>query len=51
MIPYTLSALLINDPEKIKMISSTSDLIMQEPYAFGQVTLLHQCLSFLECQV
>ena len=38
MIPYTLSALLIKDPEKIKMISSTSDLIMQEPYAFGQVT-------------
>ena len=38
MIPYTLSALLIKDPEKIKMISSTSDLIMQEPFAFGQVT-------------
>lgn len=38
MIPYTLSALLIKDPEKIKMISSTSDLIMQEQYAFGQVT-------------
>ena len=38
MIPYTLSALLIKDPEKIKMLSSTSDLIMQEPYAFGQVT-------------
>ena len=30
MIPYTLSALLIKEPEKIKMISSTSDLIMQE---------------------
>lgn len=38
MIPYTLSALLIKDPEKIKMVSSTSDLIMQEPFAFGQVT-------------
>lgn len=38
MIPYTLSALLIKDPQKIKMISSTSDLIMQEPFAFGQVT-------------
>ena len=38
MIPYTLSALLLKDPEKIKMISSTSDLIMQEPFAFGQVT-------------
>ncbi|MBE5806463.1 MAG: pyridoxal-dependent decarboxylase [Clostridiales bacterium] len=38
MIPYTLSALLIKNPEKIKMISSTSDLIMQEPFAFGQVT-------------
>lgn len=38
MIPYTLSAVLIKNPEKIKMISSTSDLIMQEPFAFGQVT-------------
>ena len=38
MIPYTLSALLIKNPEKIKMIASTSDLIMQEPFAFGQVT-------------
>lgn len=38
MIPYTLSALLIKNPEKIKLISSTSDLIMQEPFAFGQVT-------------
>lgn len=38
MIPYTLSALLIKDPEKMKMISSTSDLIMQEPFAFGQIT-------------
>ena len=38
MIPYTLSALLIKNPEKIKMVSSTSDLIMQEPFAFGQVT-------------
>ena len=38
MIPYTLSALLIKEPDKIKMISSTSDLIMQEPYAFGQIT-------------
>lgn len=38
MIPYTLSALLIKEPQKIRMISSTSDLIMKEPFAFGQVT-------------
>ena len=38
MLPYTLSALLIKDAEKIKLISSNSDLIMQEPFAFGQIT-------------
>lgn len=38
LIPYTLSALLIKDPEKLKMITSLSDLIMQEPFAFGQIT-------------
>ena len=38
MLPYTLSALLIKDAEKMKLISSNSDLIMQEPFAFGQIT-------------
>ena len=37
-IPYCVSALLIKDPEKFKLITSTSDLIMQEDYAWGQVT-------------
>lgn len=37
-VPYCISALLIKDPEKMKLISSTSDLIMQEDYAFGQIT-------------
>lgn len=36
--PYCISALLIKDPEKFKLITSTSDLIMQEDFAFGQVT-------------
>lgn len=37
-IPYCISALLVKNPEKFKLITSTSDLIMQEDYAFGQIT-------------
>jgi L-2,4-diaminobutyrate decarboxylase len=36
--PYTLSALLVKDPKKFKSITSKSDLIMQEEFAFGQIT-------------
>ncbi|MFH1608911.1 MAG: pyridoxal-dependent decarboxylase [Patescibacteria group bacterium] len=36
--PYTLSALLIKDPENMKKVISVSDLIIQEQFAFGQVT-------------
>ncbi|HCI05046.1 TPA: pyridoxal-dependent decarboxylase [Patescibacteria group bacterium] len=38
MTPYTISALLVKDPENLKKITSLSDLIMQEEYAFGQIT-------------
>ncbi len=37
-IPYCISALLIKNPEKMKLITSTSDLIMQENFAYGQIT-------------
>lgn len=37
-IPYCVSALLLKNPEKFKLITSTSDLIMQEDYAWGQIT-------------
>jgi len=37
-IPYCISALLIKDPHKFQLITSTSDLIMQEDFAWGQVT-------------
>lgn len=37
-IPYCISALLIKNPEKMKLITSTSDLIMQEDFAYGQIT-------------
>lgn len=37
-IPYVASALLVRDPKSIEMISSTSDLILKEDFAFGQVT-------------
>lgn len=36
--PYTISSLLVKDPAKMRTISSTSDLIMQEQFAFGQIT-------------
>jgi len=37
-VPYSLSALLVRQPASLRAISSYSDLIMQEDYAFGQVT-------------
>lgn len=37
-IPYTISSLLVKDPQSMGMIASQSDLIMKERYAFGQVT-------------
>lgn len=37
-VPYSLSALLVRDPQVLRTVSSYSDLIMQEDYAFGQVT-------------
>lgn len=37
-LPYTISALLLKNPQDIKTVVSLSDLIMQEPYAWGQVT-------------
>lgn len=36
--PYTISSLLVKDPSKLRSVSSTSDLIMQEDFAFGQIT-------------
>lgn len=37
-IPYAMSALLVRDPAALRLVSSYSDLIMQEDFAFGQVT-------------
>ena len=37
-VPYAVSALLTKKPENLRLISSYSDLIMQEDFAFGQVT-------------
>ncbi len=37
-VPYGLSALLVRQPSSLRTVSSYSDLIMQEDYAFGQVT-------------
>lgn len=38
LVPYTLSVLLVKNPENMKKITSMSDLIMQEQFAFGQIT-------------
>ncbi len=37
-LPYNLSAVLVKEPEKFKSIAGTSDLIMKEDHAFGQIT-------------
>jgi L-2,4-diaminobutyrate decarboxylase len=37
-VPYSLSALLVKVPASLRAVSSYSDLIMQEDFAFGQVT-------------
>ncbi len=37
-LPYCLSALLVKEPQTFKTITSTSDLIMQEDFAIGQIT-------------
>ncbi|WP_189026477.1 pyridoxal phosphate-dependent decarboxylase family protein [Nocardia rhizosphaerihabitans] len=37
-VPYGLSALLVREPAAVRSISTYSDLIMQEDFAFGQVT-------------
>ncbi|MET7305321.1 pyridoxal-dependent decarboxylase [Embleya sp. NPDC005575] len=37
-VPYTLSALLVRDPQALRSITTYSDLIMRERFAFGQVT-------------
>ena len=36
--PYVTSTLLVKDHKKLKTITSKSDLIMQEQFAFGQIT-------------
>jgi len=36
--PYVISTLLVKDPQKFKTVTSLSDLIMQEQFAFGQIT-------------
>ncbi len=37
-VPYGASAVLVRDPAAVRTISTYSDLIMQEDFAFGQVT-------------
>ena len=36
--PYVVSALLVRDPQTLKSISSQSELILNDDFAFGQIT-------------
>lgn len=38
--PYVISAVLFKNPKKLTSVASFSDLIMQETFAFGQITPL-----------
>ena len=38
MVPYTISVLLVKNPNDFKLISSSSDLITKEKFSFGQIT-------------
>ncbi|MBO6557571.1 MAG: aspartate aminotransferase family protein [Pseudomonadales bacterium] len=37
LLPYTISGLIVRDPNKLLSITTESDLIMKENFAFGQV--------------
>lgn len=50
-VPYTISALLLKEPTKLKDIMTTSDLIMKEEYAFGQVTPFIGSKSWMSLKV
>ena len=50
-IPYTVSGLLLKDTKTLKYITTTSDLIMKEDYAFGQVTPFIGSKSWMSLKV
>ena len=50
-VPYTVSALLLKNPETLKKVTTTSDLIMKEDYAFGQVTPFIGSKSWMSLKV
>lgn len=50
-VPYTVSALLVKEPKNLINISTTSDLIMQEDLAFGQITPFIGSKSWISLKV
>ncbi len=50
-VPYTVSALLVKNPKNLINIASTSDLIMQEDLAFGQITPFIGSKSWMSLKV
>ena len=51
MTPYAMSALLVKDSKKLETITSTSDLILKEPYEFGQITPFIGSKSWMSLKV
>lgn len=50
-VPYTISTLLVKEPKNLINIATTSDLIMQEDLAFGQVTPFIGSKSWMSLKV
>lgn len=50
-VPYTISTLLVKEPKDLINISTTSDLIMQEDLAFGQITPFIGSKSWMSLKV
>lgn len=50
-VPYTISTLLVREPKKLISVASTSDLIMRENLAFGQITPFIGSKSWMSLKV
>ena len=50
-IPYTISSLLVKNTQSLKKITTVSDLIMKEDYAFGQITPFIGSKSWMSLKV
>lgn len=51
VVPYTISTLLVKEPKNLINVATTSDLIMQEDLAFGQITPFIGSKSWMSLKV